>query len=230
MAKRKSMAAKLPGPERRDAAAARVRSIPERAPRTARSDDLDQRVGRALLRFRTDAGLTLQKLADEAGVSPGTIHKIEKGAMVPSLSVLVKVARALHTPVGDFVSEGMPEREQRYGLFRSGKRPALAFADLPVALFPIVAKLPDRKLDAGIFVVEPGAQTAKEPLSHPGEKLYFVLKGRVRFEVDGHAHVLEKGDAMHLKATLAHRWESAAEEVSELIFVMTPPLGGPTEA
>jgi transcriptional regulator with XRE-family HTH domain len=44
---------------------------------------------------RTDERLTLQMLAQRSGVAASTIHKIEAQQMVPTISVLFKIARGL---------------------------------------------------------------------------------------------------------------------------------------
>ena len=44
---------------------------------------------------RSRDGLTLQQLADRCGVAASTIHKIESQQMVPTVSILLKVARGL---------------------------------------------------------------------------------------------------------------------------------------
>ena len=44
---------------------------------------------------RARDGLTLQQLATRCGIAASTIHKIESQQMVPTLSVLLKIARGL---------------------------------------------------------------------------------------------------------------------------------------
>lgn len=44
---------------------------------------------------RTADGLTLQKLASRSGVAASTIHKVESQQMVPTVSVLLKIAMGL---------------------------------------------------------------------------------------------------------------------------------------
>jgi transcriptional regulator with XRE-family HTH domain len=44
---------------------------------------------------RARDGLTLQQLANRCGVAASTIHKIESQQMVPTVSVLLKIARGL---------------------------------------------------------------------------------------------------------------------------------------
>lgn len=175
--------------------------------------------------MRKEQGLSIQKLADRAGVSTATVHKIEKGTMVPSIHVLLKLARALGRSVGDFVSEDVPEVQERFAVFREGRRPRLTFADFPVAIEATTGKLPDRQLEAGIYVAPQGASTSSEPLTHEGEKIYFVLEGAVRFQLGPRQVTLKSGDVLHLKADVPHRWENVADGPSRFFFCLTPPLG-----
>jgi transcriptional regulator with XRE-family HTH domain len=188
-------------------------------------DDLDVQVGPAVERYRKDRGWSIQQLAREAGVSAGTVHKVEKETMVPSIAVLLKIARALGRPVSDFVADGVPEASERFKVFRAQRRPRLNFAELPVQVRTMAGMLPDRQLDAGVYEVDRGGSLGTEPVSHPGEKLYYVLEGKVRFEVGDSTLNLVPGDALHLKSDLPHRWENGGDEVARFFFVTTPPLG-----
>ena len=44
---------------------------------------------------RSADGLTLQQLATRSGVAASTIHKVEARQMVPTVSVLLKIAKGL---------------------------------------------------------------------------------------------------------------------------------------
>jgi transcriptional regulator with XRE-family HTH domain len=196
--------------------------------RAEKSADLDVKLGKTVRRMRSERGLSIQALARASGLSPGTIHKIENDAMVPSVTVLLKLARSLECAVGDLLAEDAEGAPREVAVFRADRRPVLTFAEAPVRVHPIVGKLTERMLEAGIFVVDPGARSSTEAIVHPGEKIYFVLSGTVRFVIDRRPLVLQTGDAVHLKAHLPHRWENASETRAELLFVLTPPLGSVT--
>lgn len=177
-------------------------------------------VGETIRRIREQGGWSIQRLARESRVSAAAIYKVEKGKMVPSVTVLLKIAKALNSSVADLLGEERPVRLQ---VLRAGERQEFRFAELPVALQRLSGALHDRQLEAGVYVVERGAVATPEALTHPGEELYLVLEGRIRFEVDGQNQLLEAGDALHLKGSVPHRWENAAEGTSRLLFVLTPP-------
>lgn len=54
--------------------------------------------------LRTARGLSIRKLAEEAGVSTETIYSVEHGKRQPSVRTLGKIARALDAEVRDFFS------------------------------------------------------------------------------------------------------------------------------
>ena len=59
-------------------------------PRPALADMADQ-----IRSSRSEDGLTLQQLASRSGVAASTIHKVESQQMVPTVSVLLKIAKGL---------------------------------------------------------------------------------------------------------------------------------------
>lgn len=62
-----------------------------------------RRLGKRLLRQRTKVrGLTQDQLAELSGVSQGTISRIERGEMFPSLATLHKLRDALGLPPDEF--------------------------------------------------------------------------------------------------------------------------------
>ncbi len=184
-------------------------------------------LGASVRRLRQRNGWSLHRMAQEAGVSAAAVYKIEKGRMVPSVTVLMKIARALKHSIADLLA---PPEAIDMALIRAADRTEFRFAEFPVALQRLSGKLPDRKLEAGIYVIEPGVAATREPLTHGGEEIYLVLEGAIRFEVDGQPHLLNTGDALHLKGHLPHRWENAAPKPSRMLFVLTPPPFAPNGA
>src|SRR5437763_14043472 len=62
-------------------------------------------IGPRLRDLRLQQSLSLQQLAERAGVSAAAIHKIERNGMVPTITTLLKLADAFDRPVGYFVDE-----------------------------------------------------------------------------------------------------------------------------
>ena len=180
------------------------------------------KLGETVKRLREQAGWSIQRLAREAAVSSATIFKIEKDRMVPSVTVLLKLAKALKQPIASLLENQAPKERAGYAVSRSNDRQEFRFAELPLVIQRTVGGWQDRQIEAGFYIVDEGGTPARSPLSHPGEKLYFIIEGRVRFEIDDDHVLLEPGDVLHLKSTIPHRWENAAHGPSRMFFVVTP--------
>jgi transcriptional regulator with XRE-family HTH domain len=63
-------------------------------------DPLD-RLGRNVLRIRTERGLTQEQVADAGGLALSDVGRIERGQRDPGVRVLVRLADGLDVKVGD---------------------------------------------------------------------------------------------------------------------------------
>jgi transcriptional regulator with XRE-family HTH domain len=69
---------------------------------------------------RSRDGLTLQQLANRCGVAASTIHKIESQQMVPTVSVLLEIARGLGCRPEELVRDRWNADETRRASRRNG--------------------------------------------------------------------------------------------------------------
>ncbi|MFL5909283.1 MAG: helix-turn-helix domain-containing protein [Gaiellaceae bacterium] len=67
--------------------------------------------GDRLKALREGKGMTQEGLARAAGVSVGTVSKLEQKGIDPSWSTVQKLAGALGVPVGDFATDGTGPQE-----------------------------------------------------------------------------------------------------------------------
>jgi transcriptional regulator with XRE-family HTH domain len=69
---------------------------------------LGQRLGRNVSRLRKLTAWTQEELAHRIGVEPETVSRVERGATVPSLSTLEKIAEVLGIRLSDVLEEPPP--------------------------------------------------------------------------------------------------------------------------
>lgn len=68
-----------------------------------------------LRRYRDNAGLSQQELADSIGVSKGFISALEGGRSVPNLDRLVQIADALQVSPGELVNAMLEDAAKELG-------------------------------------------------------------------------------------------------------------------
>ena len=181
-------------------------------------------IGPRLRDLRLQHGLSLQQLAERAGVSAAAIHKIERNGMVPTITTLLKLAEAFERPVAYFVDEEAGACGP-VAFTPAGERPVVFSARPGVEVRAISGSYASFFLAGTVTTVEPGAgggSTRRVQGQH--EELVLVLGGSLRFEVDGHNYILHTGDALHLRTDRPHRWENPGDEAAEAAWVALRPL------
>jgi transcriptional regulator with XRE-family HTH domain len=181
-------------------------------------------------KWRLEGGMTLQELGGRAGVSASTIHKIENCQTVPTVGVLVKVARGLRRSPAELFDG---ERDAASARHVRAKDRSILQANVGTELHRIVGGVPDAMMDLWRVVHEPehGAGL-DEPLSYEGELIIYVESGVLTVDVGEEHFVLERGDTLHFKTSFPHRWINSGEtSVSCLFFgsLNKRPASRPTE-
>ena len=168
---------------------------------------------------RAERGWSLAELAARAGVSPGSIHKIEKSGMTPTIASLMKIAAALNKSVGYFVDEQEPTRSTI--VIRAEKRARLYTSKSGLALQNVSGRYGPFRLAGAEAHVDPLASSGPEPMRHAGEELVYLLEGQMRFVVADEVVDLEPGDSVHFRTDRPHSWSNpAAQPARALWFVV----------
>jgi transcriptional regulator with XRE-family HTH domain len=69
------------------------------------TQDDRKRLGAGIRKYRKRAGLTQEELAEKVDINPVYCGQIERGFRVPTIDVLLRIARALKVRLRDVVRE-----------------------------------------------------------------------------------------------------------------------------
>lgn len=165
-------------------------------------------LGAKLRARRRELGLTLQHVADGAGLSVGFISQIERGITIPSLASLANVSRVLDQHFSTFLTVP-PGREP---VTRVTQRPHYSVGTSSVVYERISAVFDGSQLTSVLIHYPPGHHA--ESMSHDGEELFYILSGALTVDVAGTVHVLEQGDSLHFHSHKVHTtWNHTPEPV-----------------
>lgn len=81
------------------------------APGDAAAEEIVRKIAAKIREIRIAKNLTVQQLADRAGVSKGLLSKIENSRTIPSLPVFVRILRSLKLGFQDFFKDMETEEE-----------------------------------------------------------------------------------------------------------------------
>ena len=190
-------------------------------------------VGEKLREIRKGKGLTLQQVADAAGLSKAFVSQIESGTANPSLASLKRVGSALGIPLaalfegagnGTQPASGSVEDWGEARVVRRARRKQIVW---PGRTTPSYLLTPDLRgpLEVMLDVLEPGQRTEEDErcMTHDGEEFGFILEGRYEITVGDRSIVLEAGDSVTFPSRLPHRGRAIGTGTVKTLWVITPP-------
>jgi len=174
-------------------------------------------------RWREEARLTLQQLADRSGVSPSTIHKLENNQTVPTVTVFLKIAEGL----GRLPSELLASAASAGDVICTRPDERLTIDDLEgTRLQKLANDLVNPELEMWRAVIQPGVGSDIAVLQEEGEMIVLCEEGELTFGIGGKDYVLKPGDSLHTKASIRHTWRSSGDVPAVSIFALCRPRAG----
>lgn len=166
--------------------------------------------------------MTVEELAQRAGLSVGIVSQLERGQGNPSLSTLCRLADGVGVHVTALLQEDPGDVSP---VVRAAGRTRLPLPEDPAGL---VRELLTPSLDAPLQVIRTvmPARSSHEarPFRHLGTESVHVLVGRLVVGVGDDVHELAAGDTVTYDCTRGHWWKNPFDEPAELIGI-TVPLG-----
>ena len=178
------------------------------------------RIAGRLRNAREAEMLTLHELARRSGVAASTIQKVETQQMVPTVAVLLKIARGLGQELGDLLRS--PSDNVRAVHLRAGERHVVGARNGLVAE-RLVGDIFEPVLEVWRLTHQPGGGSGRGRLSYDGESLVLCESGEITFRVSDEEFVLRPGDTLHFKRTMPHDWRNNGSEPAQFIVIGTLP-------
>lgn len=183
--------------------------------------DLGSAVGGEIRRLREQVGLSTRELAARAGVSQPFLSQIERGASVPSMASVYRIARALGVRPGDLLPAVHP---LEVAVVRAGEGARIPVADHPSAAVGRALLL--RNVSA-LEIVEyefgPDDYIA-EWFEAPGESALYVIAGQLEVDILGAGtYALGPGDFIHFPAGARDRWRLVGDTPARVLFTASVP-------
>ena len=176
-------------------------------------------LGARIRALRLARGLTLRRLAADAGVTESFLSQVERGVASPSIASVQRIARAL----GQSIAELFAADERAGSVVRVRDRRRVVYQGLG-AIDEFLTASTDGKLQVIMSTIEPGGGTGDEAYTHDSdEEVVIVLEGSLDLWVGQEHYRLEAGDAVTHPSRVPHRNTNPGPGVARVLFCITPP-------
>ena len=172
---------------------------------------------------RTQKNITLEQLANKAGVSKGLISQIENNRTVPSLPVLFNIIHSLDEDLKTFF-EDMHDAINKGSVFIVRKGQEKLFEKEPVKGFSykriLTRSVASQAADVVLLELKKNA-VRKQMISTDAYECKYILKGKVEYQVEKEVFILEEGDTLFFDGRARHRLKNiGAADALVLIFYL----------
>lgn len=185
-----------------------------------------EKLGARVRKYREERNMTLEELAEAAGISTDLLTQLEEENIYPSLAPLQKIARAMNIRLGTFMDDinvndplVVRRADQDTDLTMQkakNKRAAFVYHSLGKGKA-------DRNMEPFFIEISPEPVEDRAISTHQGEEFIVVVKGKVLLLYGRHEYILEPGDSAYYNSAIPHYVGAAGDETAEIYAVVYYP-------
>jgi transcriptional regulator with XRE-family HTH domain len=184
-------------------------------------------IGATIRDLRHQKKLGLVELGAHTGLSAPMLSKIERGASVPTLPTLMRIALVFGVGLEYFFNDArrrsgptIVRKERRIRLPERAGRGPVSFHFESLDYLAV-----ERELDAYLaeFAELPAGKSRAH--QHAGAEFLYVISGRLGVTCDGREETLRAGDAMYLDGTRPHAYRRIGRARCQAVVVIVPQRG-----
>ena len=177
--------------------------------------------------IRTRQDMSIEELAERSGVKFEVLQAMEAGEVIPSLTPLTKMARALGVRLGTFLDD-TPQLgpvitrggKTENSLFFSGREDVTNSTNLE--FHSLGAGKIDRNIDP--FIIDIDYEDGEKKLSsHEGEEFIYVLEGEIEVIYGKESFIIEKGDTIFYDSVVPHHLHASGKDKAKILAVLYTP-------
>jgi transcriptional regulator with XRE-family HTH domain len=175
-----------------------------------------QPLGKRLLKLRREKKLTLKNVANETGLTTKYISQVEKGEVIPPVSVLLQLSKALEIDSSLLLREEKARADKQKAEDYQKRTEAYTYQTL-------TPEARHKHLKAFKIFIDPKSDHKGVSYQHLGEEFHYVLKGKIEVMVGENKNILGPGDSLHFNSSIVHKLRNIGDKRAELIVVLYTP-------
>lgn len=183
--------------------------------------ELEARLAQRLADLRAAAGLSLEQLAQQTGISRATLSRLERGETSPGAGLLNRLCAAYGLTLSRLLAE---VENQPLRLLRATEQSS--WRDKAVGLTRHMRCPPLAGFATELLEIEltPGSAIDYEIPPIRGLEHHLLMRaGRLRLTLEGQQHELRAGDTLSYKLFGASRYEALGATAARYLLALTPP-------
>ena len=173
-------------------------------------------LGKRLMKLRKEKNMSLSALAHETGLNSATIVQVERGEVIPPVSVILQLSRALQ------IDSSILLKEEKSKAGKESEHDYLKRTE-DYAYRNLIPDAQQKHLKAFKVFIEPRSTHKGVSYQHLGEEFIFVLNGEIEVSVGENKSTLKPDECIHFNSSITHKLRNISELKAELLVILYTP-------
>lgn len=181
------------------------------------------RVAEKIAKLRAEKNMSLQQVAEQAGLDEATLAGIEAQAISPPLGQIISLAKVFRVSVGEIFGDSA---DAPFCIVRNDNRKTVSrfnSTDSKAGGYSYESlgqQKQNRQMEPFLVTLTPRESLPVEPNQHVGEEIIFVLEGQVEVRLSEHTDILNPGDSIYYDSNLPHVVSCHGKEPATILAVI----------
>ncbi|QES89814.1 helix-turn-helix domain-containing protein [Rhizosphaericola mali] len=183
-------------------------------------EDVFLQIGNKVRELRKSKAVTLQTLADDAGISKGMVSQIENSRSVPSLPVLLNIIKALDADLNLFfkdinlMGKNAPvllKKKAKYESFEKEKSKGFHYRR--------ILTFNSRNIHYDFVLLRLESSAKRKMVTTDAFEFKYLLKGQVQYVIGNENYDMDEGDSLYFDARVPHNPINVGKSDAEMLIV-----------
>lgn len=184
-----------------------------------RMSDQVRQIASRIKDLREIAGLSVETLSKELGITADIYREYESGAIDIPIGFLYEVSNKFNVELTAILT-GEGPRLHTYCLVRKGKGVSVDRRN-PYKYQSLAYNFIHKKSEPFLVTVEPDADSSPVHFSsHPGQEFNYVLEGTLMIYIDGHQLTLNEGDSLYFDSGCSHGMKAVDGKAARFLAII----------
>ena len=169
--------------------------------------------------IRKEKNITLQELAESAGVTKGMLSQVENNRTIPSLTVFLNIIKSMQVDINDFFTDfNTPQNRKvifkkaaQYQPFEKENTVGYHYKRI------MSSTIDEYHVDFVLLTLMPNAQRAF--VQTDAYEFKYILKGTVEYTIGEETFIMEEGDSIFFDATEPHNPRNTGETEAQILVL-----------
>jgi electron transfer flavoprotein alpha subunit len=194
-----------------------MRDIADELNDTVSQGRTENAFGEKVLRLRNAHGWSIDDLAARTGQTPEFIQEAEAGRVVPSVSFLLSISKALDVDPGTFL------KDEEKTAIKGHRAQAFTIRNRDYAYQTLTPDAEHQHLRSFMITIDPREVHKSIAYKHEGEEFVYVMAGHLELTLGNRVSEFKAGECVHFNSETPHKLRNICDETTRCLVVLYTP-------